>query len=910
MMKTWGIKNQVLLLALFPTITISFLLGIYFTSVRVQDLEYCLNNLGKTLTMRLTFSAENALFTKNLSKLHHLASKTMMESDVNSVIFYDTQGNEIIKMGLSNNGMPPAFDFKTITPQKKLIIQESTETLTFIAPIYLRTANPNYHKQHTGWLKLELNRYDTHLREYEIILSNVIIVLLGLTISGILALKLGHDVTLPIMRLTETVEKITHGHFTLPEPREQPLYREFQILEAGIHTMATELCNAHGELQNKVNKATADLRRSLEMIEVQNLELELARKHAENLNEMKSQFLANMSHEIRTPLNGLIGFIHLLKKSPLNPRQADYIAIVEKSSNYLLAIINDILDFSKIEANKLQLELMPIDLYECVEDVLTLFAPNAQEKHIELVPIVYSDVPPCVMGDPMRIKQIITNLVSNAIKFTREGGVIVRVMLEQALETQYRISISVTDTGIGMSMDEQQALFQAFNQPMGTSRKYGGTGLGLAISKKLVEQMDGVIGLESEPGKGATFWFTFIADKPDESIGRKEESTQLQGTRLLLCEKNPMTRLALSHLLTRWGIRVKEVDQLENIKPALEQAMLEKDPFWIVLFGVNQVNHLEHHCQTYPCPTAILGNTSNPEHYQPLLDQGVALYLSKPVTRKKFFDALCQLLSITNIPSETPCLESPPQTELTSPILPSARTQILTVDDHPDNLKLIQALVQELGAEADTAMSGRIAVSRLKTHRYNLIFMDIQMPEMNGIEATQAIRAWELEEQLEPTPIIALTAHAMVNEREALMQAGFNDYLIKPVTEQTLRMIISKWTQRGITFNRTVSTPPPISQSKIDAIQKDILSQLIASLSTEHSQIMQAFESGDLVLMRDRVHRLHGAVCYCGVPAFRTCIQALENAIVSADQEGIERCLYTFTAECNALTSMALLSPA
>jgi two-component system sensor histidine kinase BarA len=909
-MKTWGIKNQVLLLALFPTIAISFLLGIYFTSVRVQDLEYCLKNLGKTLTLRLTFSAENALFTKNLSELHNLASRTMMESDVHSVVFFDTHGNKIIKMGLSNNSMPSAFDFRTVTPQKKLMIHETPETLTFIAPIFLRTTHPNYHKQHTGWLMLELNRYDTHLREYEIILSNAIIVLLGLTISGILALKLGHDVTLPIMRLTEKVEEITRGNFKISLPHEQPLYREFQILESGIHTMATELQNAHGELQNKVSKATADLRRSLEMIEVQNIELELARKHAENLNEMKSQFLANMSHEIRTPLNGLIGFIHLIKKSPLDTRQAEYILIVEKSSNYLLAIINDILDFSKIEANKLQLEFMPIDLYECVEDVLTLFAPNAQEKHIELVPIIYSDVPHCVMCDPMRIKQILSNLVSNAIKFTAEGGIIVRVMLEQELATQYRISISVTDTGIGLSLDEQKALFQAFNQPMGTSRKYGGTGLGLSISKKLVEQMGGAIGLESETGKGATFWFTFVADKPEESLQSTEEPSQLQGIRLLLCERNPMTRLALSHLLICWGIRVQEIDQFDHITPTLEKAIADNDPFWIVLFGVNQLGNLNYAYRSYPCPTAILGNTSDREQYQSLLDQGVALYLSKPITRKKLFDALCQLLSMTNSPYDAPLIGLPPEIDpLPAPPI-STQIQVLTVDDHPDNLKLIQALVHELGVEADTALSGPIALVRVKEQRYDLIFMDIQMPEMDGIETTEAIRAWESQEDLDPTPIVALTAHAMVNEREALMQAGFNDYLIKPVIEQTLRMIISKWTQRGITFNRAVSPAVQIGNSKVEAIQKDILSQLIETLPEEQLAITQAFEDRDLALMRDRVHRLHGAVCYCGVPAFRACIQALESAIVIENHNAIADCFHAFINECNQLCnthSIALL---
>jgi len=234
-----------------------------------------------------------------------------------------------------------------------------------------------------------------------------------------------------------------------------------------------------------------------------------------------------------------------------------------------------------------------------------------------------------------------------------------------------------------------------------------------------------------------------------------------------------------------------------------------------------------------------------------------------------------------------------------SPI--STRIQVLTVDDHPDNLKLIQALVHELGAEADTALSGPLALARLKERRYDLIFMDIQMPEMNGIETTQAIRTWEAQENLEEIPVVALTAHAMVNEREALMQAGFNDYVIKPVTEQTLRMIISKWTQRGITFNRTVSPSPQVSNAKVKAIQKDILLQLVETLPQEQRGIIQAFEQGCLESMRDRVHRLHGAVCYCGIPGFRIHVQALESAIIAGDRREVERCLQAFTHECSQL---------
>jgi len=404
------------------------------------------------------------------------------------------------------------------------------------------------------------------------------------------------------------------------------------------------------------------------------------------------------------------------------------------------------------------------------------------------------------------------------------------------------------------------------------------------------------------PLKGATFWFTFLVDKiVEEHPKAEEEPSQLQGVRLLLCERNPMTRLALSHLLIRWGIRVQEIDHLDNILPTLEKAIVENDPFWIVLFGVNQLDNLNYHYPIYPCPVAILGNNADPEDYQPLLEEGVAMYLAKPMTRKKLFEALCQLLSITQHPATpSPTLESP---LLLEQPFPNA-IHVLTVDDHPDNLRLIEVLVSELGANVTTASSAKLALTLTRQHTYDLILMDIQMPEMNGIEATQAIRQWEADTKVsQATPIVALTAHAMINEREALMQAGFNDYLIKPITEQTLRMMISKWTQQGININRAVSphAGSPLTPSAIDEIKKDILQQLLATLPEEQAAIAAAFYRSAWKDMRDKVHRLHGAICYCGVPAFRDCVRKLEKIIGTQNAAHIAVQLEAFNEFCNQL---------
>lgn len=304
----------------------------------------------------------------------------------------------------------------------------------------------------------------TTIRQYQVLFACSIIVLIGLGISGIFAFRMGRDVARPILNMAQTVEKIKNGNLNARVYTNAKA--ELRLLESGINTMAAALKAAHEEMQQSVEQATADLRQTLETIEIQNIELEIARKEAETGSRIKSEFLANMSHEIRTPLNGVIGFINLLMKTKLDGRQKDYLTTIQKSATSLLSIINDILDFSKIEAGKLSLDMVPMDLRECVDDALILMAPAAHDKQLELVPIFYSDVPEKIVGDHLRLKQIITNLVNNAIKFTEEGSVVVRIMLEKDLDETVMVCISVTDSGIGLSLEEQKLLFQRFPKLM------------------------------------------------------------------------------------------------------------------------------------------------------------------------------------------------------------------------------------------------------------------------------------------------------------------------------------------------------------------------------------------------------------------------------------------------------------
>ncbi len=424
----------------------------------------------------------------------------------------------------------------------------------------------------------------TEKETYKALLISLLLVIGGVLLSLAIALRLSRAFTDPVFQLNEAVAKLKEGKldtrvYTSAGP-------EFEQLESGgLNDMASELSKAQAEMQQNIDQATEDLRETLETIEIQNIELDFARKEALEASRIKSEFLANMSHEIRTPLNGIIGFTELLLKSPLPPRQQrDHLNTIRKSSEILLTIINDILDFSKIEAGKLILDRVPFQLRDIVEEVMVMLAPAAHAKNLDLVPLVYNDVPDNIMGgDPLRVKQVITNLVNNAIKFTQTGEVVLRASLEDEDTEHNRVTLrlSITDSGVGLSRAQQQSLFNAFSQAdASTARQYGGTGLGgLAISKRLVEEMGGKIGLESELGKGSTFWFTLTPELSSTGDSSSPPKEALRGgEKIIYLEHQKTTGLAVEHLLRDWGgVAVERVASPGALQEQIEEAQRRQE---------------------------------------------------------------------------------------------------------------------------------------------------------------------------------------------------------------------------------------------------------------------------------------------------------------------------------------------
>ncbi|WP_404368875.1 response regulator [Marinobacter sp.] len=909
-MRRWGIRRKVLVATLVPTLLTTVMLGLFFTFSWVSNIEQLLRDRGDSLSRQLAAAAEYGMFTANRSLLSSLSRSLLEEKDVRSLSFFDANREHLLHTGPR---LEQPFDASNLDPTQTTRMTREGSTI-FMQPVFLRDLmleslmgleSRNMAASSSapiGWVTLEMSHLRTDKETYKALLISLLLVLGGTGLNVLIALRMSRSFTDPVFELNSAVAKLKEGKLdTRVHTRAGP---EFEQLESGLNAMAEELGNAQAEMQQSIDQATEDLRETLETIEIQNIELDFARKEALEASRIKSEFLANMSHEIRTPLNGIIGFTELLLKSSLPRQQRDHLNTIRKSSEILLTIINDILDFSKIEAGKLILDRVPFQLRDIVEEVMVMLAPAAHGKNLDLVPLVYRDVPDNIIGDPLRVKQVITNLVNNAIKFTQTGEVVLRASLEEENPDSSRVTLrlSISDSGVGLSRAQQQSLFNAFSQAdASTARQYGGTGLGLVISRRLVEEMGGKIGLESELGKGSTFWFTLDCElaSGNEILQSREA---LAGERVVYLEHQKTTGLAMEHLLSDWGVTVDRVSTPAELLEHVKTAQKNQSGYAIAIIGItrhllnsSQYRELLHKLEVdRDCRTLLL--TPTLESHDMGLASLASGHVAKPLCRHALYDEMLMLVHGISSGQPTGTLPRPGQ-------IPrgGAAPRILAVDDNEANLKLVLTLLQDFRVQAEGAASGFEALSKVRERAFDLVFMDLQMPGMDGVETTERIR--NLDERNHETPVIALTAHALADEQERLMRQGFNGYLAKPINSRQLTDTILEFTgfscetaagdipelpdtRRGLRPSArqqqqacvNVEEGVRLAAGKVD-LAEELFSMLLEQLHADMAEIERLWQTGEMDGLLDRVHKLHGATRYCGVPELRKAAERLETGL-------------------------------
>lgn len=913
-MKNWKLQNRILALVLLPGLIVSIFLGGFFIVQRMNDLDLLLLERGLAIAKQAAPTSEYGVISGNNRLLQNLTNNLLEERDLRAARVLNKDGNILAYAGPK---MIANFIGNTQFKNGQLQLSTTNSSIRIKAPIFTQNidltdgiSEPLYQQQNIdnnllGWIEIELSLSNTQIAKYQHLATSIATVLTTLLLCLILAIRMSRNISRPIQDMVDCVDAISDGkidtrvHFNSGD--------EFQTLASGINAMAIAIQRTKTEHQQNIEQATHDIRETLDNIEIQNIELNIARKEAIEVSRIKSEFLTNISHEIRTPLNGILGFTRILLKDQSDQRKTDHLNTIEKSANGLLTIINDILDLSKIDSGKLVLENIDFNVREILEDVLTINAPEAHKKSLELVSLIYSEVPQFLTGDPLRIKQVLTNLISNAIKFTPQGNITVRVLMEDEDSNQASVKFEITDTGIGLNDEQKDKLFRAFSQAdSSTTRQYGGTGLGLVISQHLVKAMQGDIGVQSAEGEGATFSFSVTLKKSRQQTLSMQE---LKGQQILIMESASSTRLSITHLLEQWQVRYSDTDNSDILLQSLLRKHQNGDPADAVIIGLSRKElyqaktaKLFKQVNSYNIPIIALVNSAISEELEYAQKLGAYQCLSKPLQGRKLFSTLCLSL---NVDLNSANSNNNNRIQMPAPT-------ILAVDDNEANLKLVTVLLEDMGINVIAADSGPLALQQLEQHNIDMIFMDIQMPGMSGLEATQLIRQKKTSKEL---PIIALTAHAIADEKDNILKVGMNDYQTKPINNDQLMQCIERWTgfhceasnndtlndaikpfvkrtstSEGINLDLSKENPEKncltfdpqyamrMANNKLD-LAIDMFNMLLEGLTDDLPEVQGLWQGQQQELLLASIHKIHGATRYCGTPCLMHSLEQLETGL-------------------------------
>lgn len=943
-MRRYGLRSRVIIYNLLPIIIVGMFFAGYFIFVRYNHLEDDAVNRANAVLMPLSQAIESPMQRNDQPEVRRLISYLLQKNagTIKSIAVFNVSGTaySVASHAGTLSGMKTKISEKTrlrtvvaISGGSIIIrtpilrgLSEPEATNTQGTPLWYADRNRESSREVPpelsviGYIEAELDYSSNLIRLYQDTAVSLIVVLTGFIISLVFAFNIIREIVEPISRMNRAIMSIREGQ--LDTRITGAMHGELERLRSGINSMARAIADYHDEMQNSINQATSDLNETLTDLENKNAQLDFANRKAREAARLQTEFLANMSHELRTPLNGVIGFAVQLGKTDLTEHQKDYLRTIESSAKHLLAIINNILDFSKLEAGRLSFEKIPFSLRDTVYDTVNLLLPTVYEKNIDLSVDIDSGVPDLVVGDPLRLQQILTNILGNAVKFTNQGSVTLTMSSSGLVSPNSEILIEaqVSDTGIGISPSQLKTIFRPFTQANASiSRTFGGTGLGLVITAKLLSKMGGSITVKSNIGKGSRFSMSIpLATAPVEAE-RIALPARLAECQVLLVDRDDWSRISYANMLSSIGaspIAVQDPDSIPSIASGRPAAAV------ISLCTTSPVPELRGIAALLPrgIPVIALLNSQDNTVIEELRKTGASAVLPKPARVTALRNALASAAQKkdgtsagsvaapqaedTHHAAAAPAKDA--GTERKAPAADLIPCRVLAADDNPANLKLMSIMLSAIVTEPVMAASGEEAVSIAGERKLDLILMDIQMPVMDGVSAMKAIRSGGGPNA--DTPVIAVTALAIPEERRRLLDLGMNGFLTKPVEEESLLEIV-KAARKGtleelsksaaampaddmagkaagsfISSEASSSLFDPAGAVRRAAGQKKIAKEMLSLLLASVPEVQEAIASLSSVKpekLAGLVHKFAGGAACCGIMDARKLSNTIESAIRS-----------------------------